>query len=233
MVKPRDAGTSPTAGTARPDPSWSLLYRIGGVSAWIVVGMTVAAIVLYAATPAPPTAGGMATLNYIAEHRTLYIVQQQLWLVPGVFAVLTYLALYPALKHLDRSLSALGAVVGGSAWALTLAIPTSSTGAPALVYLSDQFKATADPVRRASFVAAAETLIAQNRTPAVVNILLAVGLLVVSVVMLKGVFPTAVAYLGIAAGVLGIASEALRFMIEGGDGVCGVLMTVWSRRQRQ
>jgi hypothetical protein len=62
---------------------------------------------------------------------------------------------------------------------------------------------------------------------------LAVGLLVVSVVMLKGVFPTAVAYLGIAAGVLGIASEALRFVIEGGDGVCGVLMTVWSRRQRQ
>ena len=114
MVKPRDAGTSPTAGTARPDPSWSLLYRIGGVSAWIVVGMTVAAIVLYAATPAPPTAGGMATLNYIAEHRTLYIVQQQLWLVPGVFAVLTYLALYPALKHLDRSLSALGAVVGAA-----------------------------------------------------------------------------------------------------------------------
>lgn len=233
MVKPRDAGTSPTAGTARPDPSWSLLYRIGGVSAWIVVGMTVAAIVLYAATPAPPTAGGMATLNYIAEHRTLYIVQQQLWLVPGVFAVLTYLALYPALKHLDRSLSALGAVVGGSAWALTLAIPTTSTAAPALVYLSDQFKATADPVRRASVVADAETLIAQNRTPAVVNILLAVGLLVVSVVMLKGVFPTAVAYLGIAAGVLGIAREALRFVIEGGDGVCGVFMTVWSRRQRQ
>src|SRR5450759_3879998 len=211
MVKPMNTDRSQSATNAGPDPSWRLLYRVGGVSAWIFVAMVVAAIVIAIATPAPPTADGTATLSYIAAHRTLYIVEQQLWLVPGVFAMVTYLALYPALKHLDRSLAALGAVVGGSAWALTLAIPTTTTGAPALVYLSDQFMATADPVRRASFVAAAETLIAQNRTPAVVNILLAVGLLVVSVVMLKGVFPTAVAYLGICAGVLGIASEALRF----------------------
>lgn len=208
MVKPMNTDRSQSAGIAGPDPSWRLLYRIGGVSAWIFVGMLVAAIVVAIATPAPPTAGGTATLSYIAAHRTLYIVEQQLWLVPAVFAMVTYLALYPALKHLDRSLAALGAVVGGSAWALTLAIPTTTTGAPALVYLSDQFMATADPARRA-FATAAETLIAQNRTTVVVGPLTTVGLLIVSIVMLKGVFPKAVAYLGVAAGVLGISAEAL------------------------
>jgi hypothetical protein len=197
------------------------------VSAWIFVGMLVAAIVLTIATPAPPTAGGTATLEYIAAHRTLYIVHQQLWLLPGVFAMVTFLALYPALRHLGRSLAALGAVVGGSAYALTLAIPTTTTGAPALVYLSDQFVATADPTRRAAFATAAETLIAQNRTTMAVGPLTTVGLLIVSIVMLRGVFPRAVAYLGITVGVLGIASEALRFVFEGFYGVYGVLLLVW------
>jgi hypothetical protein len=212
---------------AGPDQSWRLLYRIGGVSAWIFVGMLVAAIVLVIATPLPPTAGGTATLSYIAAHRTLYIFEQQLWLVPGFFAMVTYLALYPALKHLDKSLAALGAVVGGSAWALTLAIPTTTTGAPALVYLSDQFMAVADPGRRAAFATAAEALIAQNRTTVIVGPLEALGLLIVSVVMLKGVFPRAVAYLGVATGVLGISAEALRMVFEGFYGIYGLLLPVW------
>src|SRR5665647_1466181 len=103
MVKPMNTDRSNTdrsqsAAIAGPDPSWRLLFRVGGVSAWIFVAMVVAAIVIAIATPAPPTADGTATLSYIAAHRTLYIVEQQLWLVPGVFAMVTYLALYPALK---------------------------------------------------------------------------------------------------------------------------------------
>jgi len=50
-------------------------------------------------------------------------------------------------------------------------------------------------------------LIAQNRTTVVVGPLMAVGMLIVSIVMLKGVFPKAVAYLGVASGVLGISAR--------------------------
>ena len=83
MVRPMKADRSQSAGIARPDPSWRLLYRIGGVSAWIFVAMTVTAIALAIATPPPPTAGGTATLSYIGAHRSLYIVYQQLWLQPS------------------------------------------------------------------------------------------------------------------------------------------------------
>jgi hypothetical protein len=68
-VTPVHVPRRPHEGNGRRD-SWRLLYRVGGVSAWLLVGMLVAAIVLSIATPAPPTAGGTATLDYIAAHRT-------------------------------------------------------------------------------------------------------------------------------------------------------------------
>jgi hypothetical protein len=114
MTKPTGVETSRPAPTTGPDPSWHLLYRIGGICAWIFVVMIVAGIVIAIAAPQPPTGGGSATLSYIGAHRTLYIVYQQIWLVPGFFAMVTYLALYPALKNLDKSLAALGAVVGAA-----------------------------------------------------------------------------------------------------------------------
>lgn len=209
------------------DPRWRELYRIGGVCAWIFVVLIVVAIVIVATTPMPPSTGGAATLEFIAAHRMTYIVEQQLWLVPGIFAMVTYLALYPALKDVNRSLAALGSALGGAAWALTLALPTTTTGAPALVYLSDQYAAATDPATRVGLAAAAEALVAQNRTTVAIGPLTTVAMLVVSVVMLGGVFPRAVAYLGIVAGLLGIAAEALRMVTEGFYGVYGVLLPVW------
>jgi hypothetical protein len=194
----------------------------------LFVALLVAAALLAIVTPPPPTAGGTATLDFIAGHRTLYLVHQQLWLVPGLFAAVVYLALYPALKPLHPSVAALGCAVGGIAWALTLAMPTTSTGAPALVYLSDHYAAASDPTQRAAFVAAAEGLIALNRTPTAVGVLTAVGMLIVSLVMLRGVFPRWIAFLGIVTGLLGVASEALRPIIEGGYGVYGVLLLGWT-----
>ena len=214
-------------GGASADPSWGPLYRVGGISAGLFVALLVAATLLAIATPPPPTTGGAATLDFIAAHRTLYVVHQQLWLVPGLFAAVVYLALFPALKSAHPSLAALGCAVGGAAWALTLAMPTTSTGAPALVYLSDPYAVTSDPAQRAAFVAAAEGLIAVNRTPTAVGVLTTVGMLMVSLVMLQGTFPRWVAYLGTATGILGIASEALRPVIEGGYAAYGLLLFVW------
>ncbi|MDE3103318.1 MAG: DUF4386 family protein [Chloroflexota bacterium] len=223
---PLREGEVPAAAGVADAAVWRTLYRIGAASAGLFVALIVSATVLFVVTP-PPVAGGAATLAYIAEHRSLYLVHQQLWLVPGLFAMLVYVALYPALREHDRSLAAVGAAIGAAAWGLTLAMPTTSTGAPALVYLSDQWTSAADASQQALFVAAAEGLIAINRTPTAVGVLAPIAMLLTSVAMLRGAFPRWIAALGIATGVLGVASEALRPVIEGGYTLYGLLMLVW------
>lgn len=208
------------------EASWRGLYRIGSICALLFVMFNLIAIALDLRAP-PPVAGGVATLEFIAVHRISYLLEQILWLAPGLFAMIVFVALYPALKQLNQSYAALGALIGAAAWALTLAIPTTSRGAPALVYLSDQYVATTNTAQRAVFATAAEALIAQNNTPTLVGILTPIGILLIALVMVKGIFPKSVAYLGIVTGVLGIGSEALRFVLPSGYAVYGLLLLLW------
>lgn len=124
------------------DRSWSSLYRAGGVSGLLVGAMYIVGALLIFTTPTVPASGGVETLTYIAAHRSLYILKQVLWLGPSIPAMIVFLALYPALKQVNKSYAAIGAALGFSAWALSLAWATTGEGAPALVYLSDQYAAT-------------------------------------------------------------------------------------------
>ena len=212
---------------AAPDPSWSGLYRSGGISAALFVVLVLAAIVLVVVAPPPLSANGATTLQYIASHKVLYIVEQVLWLAPSVFGAVVFLALFQALKHLNKSYAALGALAGFVSWVLGLAIPTTGGGAPVLVYLSDQFMTATTAAQHTAFATAAEAFIAENNIPFAAGILGPVGILILSLVMLKGVFPKGVAYLGITTGVLGIVSEALRPLIGPGYFVYGLLLPIW------
>jgi hypothetical protein len=212
---------------ATPDPSWRGLYRAGGVSAVLFVVPILVAIVLYVVAPPPLNADGATTLQYVASHKVLYILEQALWLAPSVFALVVFLALFQALKHLNKSYAALGALVGIVSWALTLASPTTGGGAPILVYLSDQYMAATTAAQHTAFATAAEVFIAENNITNAVGILTPVGILITSLVMLKGVFPKGVAYLGIVTGTLGIVSEALRPIIGPGYFAYGLLLPIW------
>jgi hypothetical protein len=81
-------------------PSWRSLYRAGGVSAWLFVVLNLIALVLDLTAP-PPILGGVATLEFIAAHGISYILEQVLWLAPGLFAMIVFVALYPVLKPLN------------------------------------------------------------------------------------------------------------------------------------
>lgn len=81
--------------------------------------------------------------------------------------------------------------------------------------------------QRAAFAAAAEGSIAQNTIPTVISILELVGILILSLLMLKGVFHRGVGYFGIVTGGLGIVSEALRPILGVGYTVYGVLLILW------
>jgi hypothetical protein len=85
---------------AAPDPSWRGLYRAGGVSALLFVVLVLAAIALIVIAPPPLNADGATTLQYVASHKVLYIIEQIQWLALSVFAAVVFLALFQALKHL-------------------------------------------------------------------------------------------------------------------------------------
>jgi hypothetical protein len=213
--------------TLQADPSWRGLYRAGGVSAILAGVILIVAVLLDFSVQPAPIADGAATLQYIASHRSLYILEQVLWLVPSVLAMVVFLALPMALKHLNKSYAAIGALIGIASWALTLAWPTTGGGGHALVYLSDQYVAATTAAQRTAFATAAEGFIAQNTIPTITGVLEPVGILILSLLMLKGVFHKSVAYFGIVTGALGIMSEALRPILGVGYAVYGVLLILW------
>lgn len=219
--------TAPGLGLQGPDPRWRSLYRVGGWSGILIAVPYLAAITLVVAAPPPMNADGVETLEYIATHRWLYGIEQVLWLAPGVLAMIVFLAMYVAVRHLDQGYAAVAGLVGVSSWALSLALPVTGGGAPMLVYLSTEYAASGSPERRTAYATVAEGLIAENNTPNLVGLLTTVGILLISLVMLKGVFPRWVAYLGIATGCLGIVSEALRPVLGALYSGYGVLLLVW------
>lgn len=206
--------------------TWRRLYLWAGISSVLFVVLMVLALALDFAAP-PPVHGGTGTLEFIARNKGTYIAEQLLWIVPNILPVLVFVALFVALAPLDKSLALLAAVIGGLAWGLILAVPVTSRGSMVLVYLSDRYAAAADDAARLRYSTAAEAIVAENNTPAVVGVLSAVGILLISIVMLKGVLPRALAWTGIATGALGIVAEALRHAVPGVYGGYGVLMWVW------
>jgi hypothetical protein len=226
-MNPLQGASSPAEARATPDLSWSSLYRAGGISAALFVVSILVAIVIIIIAPPPLNADGATTLQYIAAHKVLYTTEQVLWLVPSVFAAVVFLALYQALKHLNKSYAASGALAGFVSWVLGLAIPTTGGGAPVLVYLSDQYMAATTAAQHTAFATSAEVFIAQNNTTSASGILAPLGMLILSFVMLKGVFPRGVAYLGIVTGAFGIISEALRPITGPGYFIYGLLLPTW------
>jgi hypothetical protein len=223
-----NVGRSSGEAEASPDPSWRSLYWAGGVSAALYVVLIIIPLVLVFTTPQPPSSGGAATLQYIASHKSVYIIELVSFVGLSVPAMVVFLALYVALKRLNKSYAAIGALVAIASEIAALAFsssPQSLNGG--LVYLSDQYMAATTAVQRIAFATAAEGLIAVTNAVAAAGILTALGILIISLVMLKGVFPKGVAYVGIVTGVLGIFSEALRPILGPGYIVYGLLLPIW------
>jgi len=213
---------------AAPDPSWRSLYKAGGVSGVLVGVLYIVATVLVFIMPQPPSSSGAAALQYIASHKPVYIIELVSFVGLSLPAMVVFLALYGALKHLNKSYAALGALVGIASEVIALAYnssPPSLNGS--LVYLSDQYVAATTPAQHTALATAAEGLIAVTNAVNAAGILTALGILILSLVMLKGVFPKSVAYLGIVTGALGIVSETLRLILGPGYIVYGVLLMIW------
>lgn len=223
----RSPGRTPTPTRPPVDgQSWRPLYFWAGISSVLFVALLILALVLDFIAP-PPVHGGAETLEFIARNKEIYIAGQLLWVMPSILAVLVFVALYVALAPFNKSLALLATVFGAVPWALILAIPVTSRGSLVLVYLSDRYTGAADDAARLRYATAAEAIVAENNTPGVVGILSGLGILLISVVMLKGSLPRPLALLGIATGGLGFAAEVLRHAVPEVYAGYGLLMWVW------
>jgi hypothetical protein len=184
----------------RPEASWRRLYTIGGA----------------------------AVLEYIMAHKTVYLVELVCFVGLSLPALVVFTALSVSLKGLDKSIAAVGALIGIVSEVLALGLnasPPSLHGG--LVYLSDRYAAAAADAQRLSLSTAAEGFIAAANAVSAAGILTALGILVLSLVMLKGKSRRGGAYLGIVTGALGMVFEALRPSIGMAYALFGLLLPAW------
>ena len=184
------------------------LRRLGGVAA-IAIGIAyIVTIALYAGVGAPPT-GGEAWLKYLAGRTAGWWAILALSVLTDLLFIPVAFALYFLLKGVNRTAMLVATALVALFVVLDLAVTWANYAS--LITLSGEYSATTGSVRRASLIAAADyaSAVLSSRLEVVYAIvLLSSAILVIAVVMLKGKFGRPPAYIGVATGILGVASLA-------------------------
>ena len=188
------------------DPEGKWIYRVGGLSA-IVLGigylLTFPVVIVYAG--GFPLPGAEAKLVFFAEHASDWWAATALMVFTDLLYVPVFLALYQALKGINKYMMLLALACEGLFVALDLAI--TWTAYSSLTALGGVYAAATSDAQRASIVAAAGYPSAITDSPLLgiyIGFIPAVGLLLASLVMRKGIFSKTLAYMGVIAGVCGM-----------------------------
>ena len=190
-----------------PDGKW--IYQVGGLSALILgIGYLLTfPVIAYAGGFLPP--GTEARLAFMAEHATGWWVVTGLMVFTDLLYVPVFLALFQALKGISKYMMAMALACEGLFVALDLAV--TWTAYSSLIILGGNYAAATSDAQRAIVVAAAGYPSTINDSPLLgiyAVFIPASGLLLASLVMRKGIFNKALAYLGVVAGVSGILAGA-------------------------
>jgi hypothetical protein len=210
------------------DGKW--LYRVGGISALVLGIAYIIIIALYVPVGAPPS-GAEARLTYLAGNTTVWWAILGLSVLTDFLFVPVVLSLYLALKGINRNAMLVATACVGLFIVLDLAV--TWTNYASLITLSGYYAAATNDVQRAVFVAAANypSAVLESSLLGVYIILIpAVGILVIGLVMLKGIFSKSTAYLGLVTGILGIVSVAGPFFASSLSVtiiIASLLTTVW------
>jgi hypothetical protein len=194
------------------DTSWKGLYRWGGVLAMLAAVLLFIAIACAIAVGTPSSYTGEGVLKGVSGQATFAYTFYGLAIVADILLVPFVLALYLALKGVNKSAMLTAAVFGGLALALDLGV--HSTSAIAFVNLSQNYAAATSDVQRATFVAIADyAYFGMTSVSDIVSFtVFSTWGLIVGLVMLRGVFSKATAYVGIAASIVGLAYSATVFV---------------------
>ena len=191
--------------TVDPDGKW--IYRVGGISAFVLVIGYFLTFPLYASAGIAPT-GVEAKLLHFAPHTTEWWGILWLMVFTDLLYVPVWLGLFQALKGFGRNLLILALVCKGLFVVLDLAV--TWTNYAAFFTLSANYVGATD-LQRAALIAAAGYPSAVLDSPLlrIYAILIpSLGTFLSGFVMLKGVFHKGVAYLGFVVGVTGMLAAA-------------------------
>ena len=221
------SGPEPS-GVGHPDMTWALLYKAGGWSALLYVGLVLVPVVLVFTAPLPPT-DGVALLEYVGDHKVVYLAELVCFVGLAVPALVLFTAVAVALKDANKSVAVMGGLFGVASEVIALALgssPQSLHGG--LVVLSNTYQAAGGDAERAELVSAADALIAATNAVSWAGILTAVAILLLSALMRHvPFFGPVVGTLGVVAGAVGILAEALRPVIGPGYMLYGLLLPAW------
>ncbi len=189
--------------TVDPDGKW--IYQVGGLSALILGAgyLLTFPVIAYAGGFPPP--GSEARLAFMAEHAAGWWALTALMIFTDLLYVPVFLALYQALKGINKYMMLLALACAGLFVALDLAV--TWTAYSSLITLGGNYAAATSDAQRAVIVAAAGYPSAINDSPLLgiyATLIPATGLLLASLVMRKGASHKALAYLGMIAGISGV-----------------------------
>jgi hypothetical protein len=190
--------------TVDPDGKW--IYRVGGLSALVLgIGylLTIIVMITYAGGFPPP--GIEARLAFFTEHAAGWWVVSALMIFTDLLYVPVFLALYQAMKRINKYMMALALACEGLFIALDLAV--TWTAYSSLITMSGNYVAATSDAQRSLIVAAAgyPSAIIDSPISGIYAIFIpALGLLLASLVMRKGAFNKVLAYMGVIAGVCGM-----------------------------
>lgn len=214
------------------DTSWRGLHRWGGISALLVGVIYIINIVLALRLGVPSSLTGEGVLKWFGSQTTLAYAFIGLFIVADILAVPVVLALYLALKGINKNAMLAAAGFGGLAIALDLGV-TEITWV-ALIALSQNYSAATSSVQQAAYVATADYAVAITSVSGTIygSIIVAFWPLITSLVMWKGIFSRATAYVGIAASIICIAYGLTVFVpyssfVDALQAIAIMLLAIW------
>ena len=183
--------------TASSAFDWSLLCRAGGIAAFIFLVYCLATMVQLTVLGGPPPTVAEA-FRALQQNKVVGLLRLDF---PTVLALplyyLLFLGCFAALKDTECTHAAIGTVLVFLGVTLVLAMPTALP----LMALSDKYAAASSDAMKTQLLAAGEAVLATDiwhGTGAYMGgILVQTGAVWISVVMLRGVFSKATAYVGI------------------------------------
>jgi hypothetical protein len=188
------------------DPEGKWMYRVAGMCAIVLVVGYLLTFPIYGWVGDPPASGVEAQLAYFAEHAAGWWVIVFLMVVTDLLLVPIFFGIYMALKHINKGLMLVALAFKAILFVL-LDLAVTWTAYSAMILAGVQYGAAATEAQRAALAVAAaypSAMLASPLAHVYANVIPALGVLFAGVVMLKGVFNKATAYVALAMGMTGI-----------------------------